>query len=574
MQMPSEPAKPSPPQNGTASQQANAGLRGRVDPELSSADLRQRVLEELPLLRQEAQRATSLLSAIVDSSDDAIVSKNLDGTITSWNKSAEGLFGYAAREAIGRNINLIIPQDRREEERAIIEQIKRGERVDHFETVRLRKDGSKVDISVTISPLKDAEGQVIGASKVARDITERKRVEQERQTFVTLADRCTEFIGMCDMEFRPFYVNDAALRLVGLDSLAELRSTRVGDFFFPEDQAFITNEFLPRVLHEGSGEVEIRFRHFKSGTTIWMIYNVFVIRDSTGTAIALGTFSQNITERKEAEDALRRSEERLRTLSERLDSEVRIRTRELEQRNAEVLAGTQRLRDLTRRMMQMQDDERRRIARELHDSAGQLLAALDMKLVQLAQAVRPELTRDATEAEQLVQQLSQEIRTTSYLLHPPLLDEIGLPAALSWYVRGLVERSHLDIRLSISDDLGRLAPDLELVIFRLVQECLTNVHRHSGSKSAMINIKQQAESVCLEVQDQGKGIAPGKLAEIQSQASGVGIRGMRERVRQFDGELNIESNESGTMVTVTLPIRRATHPSSQSETLRSLEDAS
>ena len=317
-----------------------------MDPELSSADLRQRVLKELPLLRQEAQRATSLLSAIVDSSDDAIVSKNLDGTITSWNKSAEGLFGYAAQEAIGRSINLIIPQDRREEERAIIEQIKRGERVDHFETVRLRKDGSKVDLSVTISPVKDAEGRVIGASKVARDITERKRVAQERQTFVTLGDRCTEFIGMCDMEFRPFYVNDAALRLVGLDSLAELRSVRVADFFFPEDQALITNEFLPRVLREGSGEVEIRFRHFKSGTTIWMIYNVFVIRDSTGTAIALGTFSQNITKRKEVEDALRRSEERFRTLSERLDSEVRIRTRELEQRNAEVLEGTQRLRDL------------------------------------------------------------------------------------------------------------------------------------------------------------------------------------------------------------------------------------
>jgi signal transduction histidine kinase len=141
------------------------------------------------------------------------------------------------------------------------------------------------------------------------------------------------------------------------------------------------------------------------------------------------------------------------------------------------------------------------------------------------------------------------------------LDEIGLPAALNWYVQGLVERSHLDIRLTISEDLGRLSAELELVIFRLVQECLTNIHRHSGSKSAMIKIERRAESAFLEVQDRGGGIAPAKLAEIQSGYSGVGIRGMRERVRQLGGELNIESNESGTKVTVTLPIRQHLPPS-------------
>jgi signal transduction histidine kinase len=179
---------------------------------------------------------------------------------------------------------------------------------------------------------------------------------------------------------------------------------------------------------------------------------------------------------------------------------------------------------------------------------------------------------DAKEAEELVQQLTKEIRTTSYLLHPPLLDEIGLTGALHWYVQGLIERSRLDIRLSIADELGRLPPDLELVIFRLVQECLTNVHRHSGSKSAVINIVRKDESVHLEVQDRGKGIAPEKLTEIQSQAGGVGIRGMRERVRQFGGELNIKSNEAGTTIEVTIPIPM-TRLSSEKETPRPLEDA-
>ena len=318
--------------------------------------------------------------------------------------------------------------------------------------------------------------------------------------------------------------------------------------------------------------MEVRFRHFKNGAAIWMIYNAFVIKDLVGEPIAVATFSQNITKRKQAENDLRASEERFRELSRTLDSVVGLRTGELEQRNADVLKGSERLRDLTRRMMQMQDDERRRIARELHDSSGQLLAVLNMKIAKLAGSVRPDITPEAKEAEELVQQLTKELRTTSYLLHPPLLDEIGLTGALSWYVQGLIERSHLDIRLHITDHFGRLSPDLELVVFRLVQECLTNVHRHSGSKNAIINIERKDGNVHLEVQDQGKGIAPEKLTGIQSQGGGVGIQGMRERVRQFGGVLKIQSNEAGTTIDVTIPIPIAPR-SSEQEKPRPLEDA-
>jgi signal transduction histidine kinase len=133
----------------------------------------------------------------------------------------------------------------------------------------------------------------------------------------------------------------------------------------------------------------------------------------------------------------------------------------------------------------------------------------------------------------LVQQLTQEIRTTSYLLHPPLLDESGLSSALRWYVQGLSERSGLDIDLRIPEDFGRLHPDVELVVFRLVQECLTNIHRHSGSKTALIRVDRKAENIYVEVEDEGKGISAEQLAEIQSQGTGVGIRGMRERVHQL-----------------------------------------
>jgi signal transduction histidine kinase len=162
--------------------------------------------------------------------------------------------------------------------------------------------------------------------------------------------------------------------------------------------------------------------------------------------------------------------------------------------------------------------------------------------------------REAKDSEQLVQQLSQEIRTMSYLLHPPLLDETGLAQAVSWYIQGLAQRSGLEISFDISDNFGRLPREMELVMFRLVQECLTNIHRHSGSKSARICMSRAEETISLEVRDEGKGISSQKLSQLRSHGSGVGIRGMRERVRQFDGHMEIQSSEAGTKIRFTFPV--------------------
>jgi signal transduction histidine kinase len=205
--------------------------------------------------------------------------------------------------------------------------------------------------------------------------------------------------------------------------------------------------------------------------------------------------------------------------------------------------------------MESQDAERRHIARELHDSAGQTLAALGMNLAQLAGDTKanPAQAKNIADAEGLFQHLSREIRTTSYLLHPPLLDESGLASALDWYVHGLKERSGLDVELMIPAKFDRLPADMELVIFRIVQESLTNVHRHSGTKNASIRVARQGDKIVVEVQDRGKGMSPEKLAEIQSQGSGVGISGMRERFRHFRGELIVESNGAGTKIVATVP---------------------
>jgi len=174
-------------------------------------------------------------------------------------------------------------------------------------------------------------------------------------------------------------------------------------------------------------------------------------------------------------------------------------------------------------------------------------------VAQLAEQKAPQLVGDLNDTQQFVQQLSQEIRTMSYLLHPPLLDESGLPVALRWYAQGLAERSGVRIEVNIPEDLGRFPHEMELMMFRLVQECLTNIHRHSGSETADITVWREDESVFLEVQDEGKGIPPERLASIQSQGGGVGIRGMRERIRRFRGNMEIDSNDSGTRITFRFP---------------------
>lgn len=233
--------------------------------------------------------------------------------------------------------------------------------------------------------------------------------------------------------------------------------------------------------------------------------------------------------------------------------------RQLEQRNAEVLSQSEQVRELSRRLLQAQDEERRHIARELHDSAGQTLTVLGMSLAQLVQKASrndPELANDAEAIQGMIQQLHRDIRTAAYLLHPPLLDESGLYSALTWYIQGLVEHSTLQINLEIARDFGRLPRDMELVVFRLVQECLTNIHRHSGSKTASIRIVRVANQVTVDIRDRGHGVSQQRLAEIQSGASGVGIRGMRERLRQFGGKLKMDSDSRGTRIFVTIPLAK------------------
>jgi signal transduction histidine kinase len=250
----------------------------------------------------------------------------------------------------------------------------------------------------------------------------------------------------------------------------------------------------------------------------------------------------------------RKENRRLLRAQDELEERVRERTLDLD-------AVNRNLRELSARLMQLQDDERRRIARELHDSVGQTLAALGMNL----SLVRNDVERLASilstlnDSENLVREMSSEVRTISHLLHPPLLDEAGLCSALRWYVEGFAQRSGIKVDLNLPDEFGRLSAELETAIFRVVQESLTNIHRHSGSAVAKIQLRQPADQVVVEIADKGRGIPEQKLQEMASTGTpGVGIRGMRERLRQLGGTLDIESGRSGTVVTVRLPLEPGT----------------
>jgi signal transduction histidine kinase len=232
-----------------------------------------------------------------------------------------------------------------------------------------------------------------------------------------------------------------------------------------------------------------------------------------------------------------------------LEDRVRERTAELEIANSS-------LRELSARILQMQDHERKRIARELHDSVGQLLAAIQMNIavIELEQAkLSPQAVKALGDSDSMVLEILRSIRTISHLLHPPLLDESGLPSALKWYVDEFSQRSGVNVALECDPEIGRLPTDLETAVFRVVQECLGNVHRHSASQTATVRLHQQDDRVRLVIQDFGRGIPATKQRELNLGGGGVGLRGMRERVVQLGGELGIQSAGNGTTVTATLP---------------------
>ena len=346
------------------------------------------------------------------------------------------------------------------------------------------------------------------------------------------------------------YVNPAFLKVLGYTE-AEVSSGKVRwDCLTPPEYAEADAKAVEQLRVSGRCDVYEKVYLAKDGRRIPILIGASVIGYASGDP-EIAAFITDLTPLKAAQQALRAA-------NEELEMKVTERTAELNAEVADRQRAEKSLRELTGRLLRTQDEERRHMARELHDHAGQTLAALAMNLSGLQRAAKgkdPKILNLAAESQQLSEDLSTEIRTLSYLLHPPLLDEAGLTSAVRWYVDGFSQRSKIKVDVEIPAELERLPRELELVIFRVVQESLTNIHRHSGSATAKICLSQTESAVKFEISDQGKGISEEKQQEMKAAKAGVGVRGMEERVRQFDGTLEIVSDQSGTKVVGVLPVK-------------------
>jgi two-component system NarL family sensor kinase len=264
---------------------------------------------------------------------------------------------------------------------------------------------------------------------------------------------------------------------------------------------------------------------------------------------------------------LERAEEALREAYGDLERQVQERTRELENISAALREEVsvhqkteEKLRELSLSVLRIQDDERRRVARDLHDTVGQTLTALKLTLSALEDAVVqfPQTSDFFADLNRLADQALQEIRSTSYLLHPPLLDEAGFAAAAAWYIDGFNKRSPIQVKLQLPEGI-RLPGSVEIVLFRVLQESLTNITKHAGSATVDVFLQLDKNVISLSVRDYGKGISAERLAKMNGSGSdvGVGIAGMRERLKELGGRLEIESDSTGTLLKASIPPPKA-----------------
>ena len=387
-------------------------------------------------------------------------------------------------------------------------------------------------------------GAHLAMGRLRRESAEHERAlraeaEAAHQRTSNILESISDSFFALDRDWRFSYVNAAAERSLEMNR-DDLAGRSFWDVFPSAKDTALETQFR-RAMHE---RVSIQFENYYLPWQRWYDVRAYPANDG-----GLAIFYQDITERKRIQDALDES---------RAELESRV-----EQRTAQLQLANQGLRELSSRLQQMQDDERRRLARDLHDSAGQLLAALAMNIAIVSSEshkLSAEAAKRVAENGKMIDQLSTEIRTLSHLLHPPLLDEVGLPSALRWYVEGFAQRSKIAATLDMPEQMERFPADVEIAIFRAVQECLTNVHRHSGSRSCAVKVFQENEELHVEIRDQGKGISNDKRSKLTSSGGGVGLRGMQERIRQLGGTLTITSSENGTTVLATLPIpHAATH---------------
>ena len=455
------------------------------------------------------------------------------GFVVTWNSGAERIKGYRASEIIGRHFSVFYPEEDLEAKKPEYD-LEMAAREGRYETEewRLRKDGSKFWAGVVITALRDETGTLSGFGKVTRDLTERKAAEEEllntEERFRLMVEAVQDYaIFMLDPQGHVMSWN------LGAERIKQYRGPEIIGKHF---SIFYPHEDVDRGKPGWELQVAAKIGRFedegwrirKDGTRFWANVIITAIRDEKGKLTGFGKVTRDVTERMLTERSLEASQRKL------YESE-------------------RSLRELSLHLLRTQDEERRRIGREIHDSLGQYLSVLKMKIDSMASAG----SQEAKECGALIEECVKEVRTISYLLYPPMLEEMGLKSAIPWYLQGFSKRSGIKTTFEVPDELERLPRDTELVLFRVLQESLTNVQRHSGSETAEVRILRDKDCVTLCVADHGKGVPPPVLEQGSKDwmgSLGVGLRGMSERLRQLGGTLEISSNENGTEVRANVPI--------------------
>jgi PAS domain S-box-containing protein len=457
------------------------------------------------------------LATLVESSDDAIIGRNIDGIITDWNAGAQRLFGYSAGEVIGQSSAMLIPERLHEEERHILQRLRAGECIEHYETEELTKRGETIAVSLTISPVRDSAGRIVGALQTVRDITGRKRTEynlrESEDRFRLLANTAPAMIWMSGPDKLYTFFNQSWLQFTGRSMEQELGDGWAAGVH-PEDMERCLRTYFDAFDARVSFEMEYRLRRF-DGDYRWIVDFGSPRFERDGTLCGYIGSCIDITERKTFEESLQ---------------------------------------SLTGRLISAHEEERARIARDLHDDFSQRLALLGIGLGQLWKTLpETEMGERAAVLEMLkrTREMSSDMHSLSHQLHSSKLEHVGLVPALKGLCQEIAQKYRISVQFTERECPPNIPKDVALCLFRVAQEALGNVVKHSGATDAQVELIRTASGIRLRISDTGKGFDPA----LQNPDAGIGLIGMNERLRLVGGKLTVRSEpKRGTEVLADVPL--------------------
>lgn len=521
--------------------------------------------------RKEAELASARLATIVEFSDDAIIGKDLNSIITSWNSGAEKIFGYASKEMVGTSIMKLIPAERRDEENQILRKIRSGICVQHFETQRLTKDGKLIHVSVTASPIKDSSGVIFGVSKTVRDISKRKQVEdilrRNEALFSALLNQAPIGVYVVDDQMRMVQVNPKALPVFkNVSPLLGRDFSEVIHVIWPKRVAGQIVASFKHTLNTGVPYQSPEFVERRNDTRVqeayeWQIQRV-ILPSGEHRVVC---FFNDITERKRAEENKRRVEV-LAASNAKLKQEIIHRQAveaaltKSEQLAQELLKQSRQLQKKVRQMSHQNllalENQRKEISHELHDKISQVLIGINVRLSVFTRSAEVDPHAIAP-VRQLVEKSVKIVHDYARELRPAMLDQLGLIPALRTYIDEIPKRRGQKIHFTASAGVEALDNDKRTVLYRVAQEALINVAKHARARSVNVTLRLARGGVCLEIKDDGKAFDVDLLASPQW-SQRLGLTGMRERVEMVNGVFSIMSAPGkGTTIRAVIPVGKS-----------------